>query len=107
MSEPRTRMLADIEALLRTVRAAGEWEAGMGPGRWGCRPPGDDLKHGHESTRDAALAAARRDGPTGGAVDLIEARCWNDDITAGDDVERFAVSRKAHTVRFSAKTAGG
>lgn len=111
-TEPQ--VLHDIESLLRGVSSAGEWqdeheeildrwralrgEEGKSGWRWWWKRPGDDLYQTDHATRDEALAAALREDPAADdTVELIEARCWSDDINVEDAM--FAESRNYERVR--------
>lgn len=102
-----SQVLSDIETLLQDVSAAGDWgdeheeilerwralrgEAGKDGWRWWWKQPGDDLYNTDHATRDEALAAALIAEPAAIEVELIEARCWSDDINA--ESAMFAESR--------------
>lgn len=86
----------DIETLMRDLMASGEWEdehddilarwrerrgeAGMGGWRWWWKLPDDERYQTDHATREEAIAAACRDEPGAATIELIEARCWADDI---------------------------
>jgi len=116
---PFEMALADIETLLREVRSFGEWsdddetilarwrgwrgEAGMTEWRWWWKLPDDDLYRTDHPSRNEAFAMAIAEEPGAAVVELIDARSWNDDITAGDqDTEWFAESRNHEIVRIRA-----
>jgi len=109
-------VLDDIETLLRLLEASGErgddwddildrWrrargEDGMAEWRWWWKATYDDLYQTDHATREDALAAALAEESALTVVELIEARCWADDI----DVEnaKFADSRNYEKLRVRA-----
>ena len=108
---------ADIEWLLCEARSwdwqdkhhdiLARWRARRGDDgktswRWWWKLPEDDLYNTDHETKAAALAFAVREYPTAREIDVIEARCWSDDILAGDEADMFAESRNKERVTVPA-----
>lgn len=106
-------VLEDLEKCLRTIWNAGEWtedhdtilakcraqrgESAKTPWRWWIREAGEELYQNEFKTREAAISWAVREYDQATAFDVIEARCWADDIQ-GDENNWFAETRNAETI---------
>lgn len=111
----------DIERLLRAAWAGGEWadeheealqrwrarrgERGKTGWRWWWKLPEGDLYATDHTTREEALIEALRQEPGVETIELIAARCWDDDLKDGDDTQWFADERNHEIVPVSVRVA--
>lgn len=98
----------DLGDCLRLIHSAGEWNddheamlarwredrgpGAMTPWHWSAKLKGDELYGPEYLTRAEAIEWARKEYGLDEAIEVIEARTWNDDIR-GDDTMWFAESR--------------
>jgi len=103
----------DIEALLALVHRAGEWddshdeilsrwrasrgEEGMSKWVWWAGEVGADLYGNELPTRQEAIEWARAEYGADAAIEVIEARCWDDEIE-GEDNFYFAATRNHEVI---------
>ncbi len=106
------QLMKDLEACLRLIRENGgwttyhdeildRWRAARGIAAktgwsWWARKVGEELYEEEFETRDAAIAWGVKNLEPQVEFELIEARCWADDIE-GDEASWFAESRN-HTI---------
>ena len=108
-------IMDDVETLLTALYSTGEWDddheiilkrwreargdAGKGGWAWWCGVPGEPLYEidGLISTREAAIRAGHESEAPGDKFQIIEARCWNDDVQ-GDENCFFAETRNHEVI---------
>lgn len=111
-------IMDDVEALLADIYQSGEWyeeheailrrwrlsrgDAGMGGWEWYCGDVGEpeyNIGVPYPSTRDAAIRAGNQNMEAGQRFQIMEARCWNDEIEGYENC--FFAETRNHEVILS------